>query len=137
MGDLEIQHKGTYEMWADVNTKPTQGKRFRVMRGHVMGISEDYDDDVERRLTHPLLLPKIESERLLAIYGEVLEKAAIVTPENRPTKKTKKITNVSFTPRAMPAEKRKSVLGEGKYSPGVEPAWKVGSARFRLFTKPL
>ena len=94
MGDLEIQHKGTDEMWADVNTKPTQVKRFRFMRDQVMGISEDYDDDVERRRTHPLLLPKIESERLSAIDGEVLEKASIATPEKRPTKKTKKITNV-------------------------------------------
>ena len=30
-------------MWADVNTKPTQGKRFRVMRGEVMGVPEEYD----------------------------------------------------------------------------------------------
>ena len=88
MGDLDIQHKGTDEMWADVNTNPTQGKRFSFMRGHVMGISEDYDDDVERRRTHPLFLLKIEYERLLAIDGEVLEKAAIVTPKKRPRKKT-------------------------------------------------
>ena len=53
MGDLEIQYKGTDEMWADVNTKPTQGKRFKFMRDQVMGISEDYDDDVERRRTPP------------------------------------------------------------------------------------
>ena len=94
MGYLEIQHKGTDEMWAYVNTKTTQGKRFRVMHGHVMGISEDYDDELERRHTHPLLLPKIESERLSAIDGEALEKAAVVTPKKRPTKKTKKRTNV-------------------------------------------
>ena len=37
MGDLEIQHKGTDEMWYDVNIKPIQRKRFRVIRGHVMG----------------------------------------------------------------------------------------------------
>ena len=43
MGDLKIQHKGTDEMWDDVNTKPIKGKRFRVMGGHVMGISEDYE----------------------------------------------------------------------------------------------
>ena len=58
-GDLEIQHKGTDEMWADVKTKPTQGKRFLVMCGEVMGVSAEYDDDVERRRTHPLLMPKI------------------------------------------------------------------------------
>ena len=39
MEDLEIQQKCTDEMWADVNTKPTKGKRFRFMNGHVMGIS--------------------------------------------------------------------------------------------------
>ena len=58
MGDLDIQHRGTDEMWDDVNTNPTQGKRFRVMCGHVMGISEDYDDDVELRRTHPPFSPK-------------------------------------------------------------------------------
>ena len=87
MGDLETQHKGTDEMSADVNTKPTQGKRSRVMRRHVMGISEDYDNDVESRRKYPLFLPNIESERLSAIDGEVFEKAAIVTPKKRPTKK--------------------------------------------------
>ena len=130
MGDIEIHHKGKNEMWADTNIKPTQGKRFRVMRGHVMRISEDYNVNVERRHTHPLVLLKIESERLSAIYGEVLEKAAIATPKKRPTKKTEKRTNVLFPPQAMPADKRRSVLGEGKYSPGVEPVWKVGSALF-------
>ena len=137
MGDLDIQHKGTNEMWADANTKPTQGKRFRFMRGHVMKISENYDDVVERSRTHHFLLSKIEYERLSAIDGEVLEKAAIVTPEKRPTKKNEKRTNVSFPPQGMPAEKRRNVLGEGKYSPGVEPAWKVGSACFLAFYESL
>ena len=54
LGDLETHNKGTDEMWDDMNTNPTQGKRFRVMHGHVMGIPEDYDDDVECRRTHPL-----------------------------------------------------------------------------------
>ena len=92
---------------------------------------------MERRRTHPLLLLKIESERLLAIDGKVLEKVAIVTPEKRPTKKTDKRVNVLFTPQAMPADKRRSVLEEGKYSPGVDPAWKLGSARFSAFYKAL
>ena len=81
------------------------------MRGHVMGISEDYDNGVERRRTHPLFLPKIESGRLLVIDREVLDMSAIVTPRKRPTKKTEKRTNVSLPPQDMPAEKRRSVLG--------------------------
>ena len=47
-GDVEVHHKGTDEMWADVNTKPVQGTKFRVMRAEVMGISVDYDDEHER-----------------------------------------------------------------------------------------
>ena len=101
-------------MWDDVNTKPTQGKRFRVMHGHVMGIPKDYDDNLEHRRTHYLFLLKIEYEQLLAMDGKVLKKAAIVVPAKRPMKKTKNRTNVSFPPRVIPEEKRRSVLGEGK-----------------------
>ena len=85
-GDLEIKNKGTDDMWADVNTKPNQGKRFRVMRGEVMGVSVEYNDDVERRRTHTLLMPKIESEQISAADGEILEKAAIVAPTKSPAK---------------------------------------------------
>ena len=98
MGDMEIQQKGTDEMWADVNNNPTQRKRFRFMRGHVMGISKDYDKDVDHRRTRPLLLPKIEYERLLEIDGKVLEKDTNVTPERWPTQKTEKKKNVLLTP---------------------------------------
>jgi hypothetical protein len=43
-------------MWADINTKPLQGGLFYKMRAHLMGISEDYHDDLERENTHPSLL---------------------------------------------------------------------------------
>ena len=36
--ELTVQHKGTEEMWANVNMKPLQGTKFRVIRAHVMGI---------------------------------------------------------------------------------------------------
>ena len=35
-GDLEIRHKGTDDMWAVMNTKPTQGKLFRTQFSEVM-----------------------------------------------------------------------------------------------------
>ena len=89
-GDLKIHHKGTDKMWADVNTKPTQGKRFRIMCGKVMGVPANCDDNVERRRTHPILMPKIESEQISMADGEILEKVAIVAPAKPPTKKTKK-----------------------------------------------
>ena len=79
-GDLKIKQKGTDKMLDDLNTNPMQGKRFRVMRAEVMGVSVDYDTNNERRRTHPLLMPKIESERISVTDGEVLEKAAIIVP---------------------------------------------------------
>ena len=45
-------------MWSDVLTKPKQGKGFRVDRSHLMNLMEDYDDEVERRNTNPLLIPQ-------------------------------------------------------------------------------
>ena len=40
----------------------------------------EYNDDVECRRTHPLLLPKIETERLSLPDGDILEKIAVVVP---------------------------------------------------------
>ena len=129
-------------MWADVNTKPTQAKRFRAMRGEVMGISKDYDYDVERRRTHPLLMPKVESERISATYGEVLEKVAIVAPAKLPAKKSKKgilrgVGVKSILPRVKPTVKRRSVLSGDKYAPGEISRWKHVSARFPALYKAL
>ena len=45
-GDLNIRHKGTYGIWADMNTKPTQGKLLRTHRIEVMGVDVEYGDDV-------------------------------------------------------------------------------------------
>ena len=55
-GDLEIRHTGTKSMWDDVNTKPVQGGLYRIFRHQMMGVPIEYDDDLERRRTHPLRL---------------------------------------------------------------------------------
>ena len=65
-------------MWADVNTKILQGMKYQVMWSEVMGVPIEYDNDVERRHTHPLLMPKIESEQIPVKDREVLERLAIV-----------------------------------------------------------
>ena len=101
-----IEHNGIDDMWGDVNTKPTQGKRFRVMRAEVMGVSVDYDSDNERRCTHPLLMPKVESERISVADGEVLEKVAVVVPAKVPAKipkkgKTGRVPKKSIPPQAL------------------------------------
>ena len=60
------------------------------MLGEVMGVSVEYDNNVERRCTHPLLMPKMEAERISAADGEILEKVAIVVPARLPARKPKK-----------------------------------------------
>jgi len=56
-GDISIKHEGTKEMWCDGFTKAKQGAEFYEQRSHVMNCPKNYDDDEERRRTHPLLLP--------------------------------------------------------------------------------
>ena len=56
-GEVEIQYCPTEMMWADVLNKPKQGKGFRLDRSHLMNVPVDYDDEVERKATHPGLLP--------------------------------------------------------------------------------
>jgi len=58
--EIEIKYKPTEEMLGDINTKPKQGIAFRTMRAGTMNVERDYDDEKERSLTHPALLPKDE-----------------------------------------------------------------------------
>merc|ERR1712194_97498 len=116
-GGLSIQHKGTKDMWADVNTKPVQGLLFRKFRHEMMGVPVEYDDDVERRNTHPMLLPKTKKA------------SKRVIPRGSDGK--------SISPRTKATAKRRSVLGEEKYGPGSEPQWKAGGARYPNLYKAL
>ncbi len=52
-------------MWAYVLTKPRSGKPYRVMWGELMNVDLDYDDEKERIATHPMLLPKNNSQEEL------------------------------------------------------------------------
>ena len=55
-GEIVIQYFPTGKRWADINTKALQGSMFYKMRGRLMGIGEDYDDEIERRNNHLDLL---------------------------------------------------------------------------------
>ena len=59
--EIDIQYCPTEKMWADILTKPLQGAAFRTMRHHLQNCPVDYDDNVERKLTHPKLLPPSDS----------------------------------------------------------------------------
>lgn len=46
-GGIELEQCPTEVMWADVNTKPRQGRGWIIFRAMLMGIPEDYDDRKE------------------------------------------------------------------------------------------
>ena len=128
-GDLTVEHRPTKEMWADVNTKPLQGKLFREMRAQLMGVPIDYDDDQERRRTHPKLLPKVEAEAAASRSDmEVLRKATGIPKEGH---------DVGSTPqRTKATAKRRSVLDVMKHGPGSRPFWAdPGAPRYPDFVR--
>ena len=105
----------------------------------------EYDDDVDCRRTHPLLLPLIDTEIVSLPDGDILEKIAVVVPVKKVAKpgsndRKRSIQGSkhnSISPRAKPSEKQRSVLGDTKYGPGSKPHWKAGSARYPAFYKDL
>jgi hypothetical protein len=60
-GELSIGHMPTNQMWADINTKPLQGKGFCIMRAQLMNVPENYEDEEERCCTPTSLLPSRDS----------------------------------------------------------------------------
>ena len=124
-GDLEVKYAPTKEMWADINTKPLQGQLFREMRSKLMGIDVNYDDDQERRRTHPKLLPRVELPGVISKDDvEVLRRANGIPGGRKPVCKS--------TPQGSKAPAgRRSVLDGDKYGPGPRPVWiNPGTPRF-------
>ena len=125
-GDVTVEHRGTKEMWADGNTKPLQGAGFRIFRSKLMGIPENYDDDVERNRTHPLLLPKPEKAGVVKNEDlEVLAKAMGLdkTSKGQPSESTPPLTEAKV--------RRRSVLDGKRYGPGNRPYWEMKEGQER------
>ena len=60
------------------------------MRSKMMSCLVDYDDNVERRLTRPLLMPKYKADTGVAnLVKNTMQKAVV----NRGVSKTKKVRN--------------------------------------------
>ena len=58
--EIITQYCPTGDMWDNISIKYLQGSFFYKMHGYLMGIGEDYDDDIERLNTHLELLPSQE-----------------------------------------------------------------------------
>jgi hypothetical protein len=63
-GKVEIQYCPIEKMWSDVLNKPKQGALFRKDRAVLMGIPEEYNDNVKYRRTQQELLPTEDKENL-------------------------------------------------------------------------
>ena len=61
-----------------------------------MGVPVEYDDDVKRRNTYPMLLPMIENERLTIPEAELLKEIAVLAPAKR-RPKTRKVSKRGIT----------------------------------------
>ena len=98
----------------------------------------EYADDVERRTTHPMLLPVEKTAGPLSQDLQVLadigmtcvtktkQRAAVSATKGTLWSKDK----VSFQPRCKPSRRQRGVLGEPKYGSGSVPQWKTGVARY-------
>ena len=60
-GEIKFRKCHTKDMSIDINTKPKQGKLFRIDRSKLMNVPINYNDELERANTHPDLLPKPEN----------------------------------------------------------------------------
>ena len=126
-GEIVIQYCPNGGIWAGINTKALQGILFYKMRGRLMGISEDYDDEIERRNTHLDLLPSQEcdvnvSAKDLSVIkksGAIVKVLAVVKSAlTNATKKTQAAVAALLLTRTMArrtqgsSSHRRSVLGD-------------------------
>ena len=58
-GEVIIQYCPTGNIWADINTKYLKDSLFYNMRARLMGVDENYNDDIEKQNTHPDLTTRI------------------------------------------------------------------------------
>ena len=55
--EVEIRYCPTEKMWSDVLNEPKQGGPLRKYQAMLMGVPEEYNDNVEYCRTHQELLP--------------------------------------------------------------------------------
>jgi len=110
-GDLEIRHAPTEEMWSDLLTKPQQGMLYKRMKAELMNCDVNYNDELERKKTHPKLLPQAV-EGIPQAYASLLTKSGVTKASQARTDNptvsavTKRVANVP------PLERRRSVLSD-------------------------
>ena len=93
-----------------------------------MGIPPDYDDDVERKNTHPVLFPKVEAEGVISKLDMDVLKRAIGSVDIQEIKRD--ANSKSIFPPLNTVAKRRSVTDDNKYGPGNRPHWALNKTQF-------
>ena len=62
-GDFEVKYCPTDEMWVDMLTKPKQGNPFKKYRSLLQNVHINYDDEDERKRSHPEIIPHHETHK--------------------------------------------------------------------------
>jgi len=70
-------------MWCDILNKPKQGASCRLDRSHLMNVPVEYDDDVERKLTHLALLNKGDDDEVIVLPLTQKQPKAVPKPGRR------------------------------------------------------
>jgi hypothetical protein len=95
----------------------------------MMGVPAKYDNNVEQNNTHPMLLPKVETERLTIPEEELLKEIVVLAPTKQdvtsskmPKKEVPQSVEIKLISlRSSVMAKQRSVSGERKYGPGPGP----------------
>ena len=111
----------------------------------MMGVSINYDDDVERRRTHPMLLPKVETERMTISDEEMLKEIEVLTPTPKDKKSLPQVTKgvlrgnngKSILLRSKLQRNEGVCWREPKYGSSSTPQWNSGGAHFPHVYKAL
>ena len=107
----------------------------------MMGEPIDYDDEVERRRTHVLLLPKMEVVKITVSDEQMLKDIKVLAPTPEKMKLSPRVkkgilrgkANESTSSRPKPQRDEGVCWPESKYGSVSGPQWKwnSGQARFR------
>jgi hypothetical protein len=79
-GEIELEHCPTEVMWADMNTKPKQGRAWIVFRSMLMGIPDNYNDKKEG-IARAKAMAKQKKEGEDLERKKTIEQAVAMTPD--------------------------------------------------------
>ena len=109
-GEVDVEYCPTEKMWCDILNKPKQGASYRLDRSHLMNVPIEYDDDVERRLTHPALLDKGDDDDVIIPPLDQKPPTAVPEPVRRSVLRDS-LKKVTWDPRVVPRKTESGRFG--------------------------